>query len=85
MKTIIFSVKAAKELDGLPEPARINVSAALNSYAIDGRGDVKKLKGREGYRLRIGDYRVIFAEDAETILSMLDGGRRQRTSRMERA
>ena len=23
-------------------------------------GDVKKLQGRNGYRLRVGDYRVIF-------------------------
>ena len=75
MKTIIFTVKAAKELDSLPEPARTNVSGALNSYAIDGRGDVKKLRGREGYRLRVGDYRVIFAEDAETSLAIYVGWR----------
>lgn len=75
MKTIIFTSKAAKELDNLPEPARTNVSDALNSYAVDGRGDVKKLKGREGYRLRVGDYRVIFAEDAETILAIFVGRR----------
>ena len=24
------------------------------------KGDVKKLSGRDGYRLRVGDYRVIF-------------------------
>lgn len=35
-----------------------------------GQGDVKPLQGREGYRLRIGSYRVIFDEDAVTILAI---------------
>jgi mRNA interferase RelE/StbE len=40
--------------------------AGLDRYAITGQGDVKRLQGREGYRLRIGWYRVIFDEAATT-------------------
>lgn len=60
MKTIVFSASAAKELDSLPLPARSQVSEALSEYAVTGRGDVKRLKGRAGFRLRVGAYRVIF-------------------------
>jgi len=63
MKTIMFSLAAAKDLDALPVEARQVVSSALTNYALTGRGDVKKLSGREGYRLRIGRYRVLFDED----------------------
>ena len=31
-------------------------------------GDVKKLQGREGYRWRVGDFRVIFDSDGNVIL-----------------
>jgi mRNA interferase RelE/StbE len=38
----------------------------------------RKLRGREGYRLRVGDYRVIYdIDDEEEIVSVLDVGHRQ--------
>ena len=40
-----------------------------------GRGDVKALLGRGGYRLRVGGYRVIFDEDLSTILAITIGRR----------
>jgi mRNA interferase RelE/StbE len=43
--------------------------------AMTGQGDVKALQGRDGYRLRIGSYRVIFDEDATTILAIYIGRR----------
>jgi mRNA interferase RelE/StbE len=42
---------------------------------MTGRGDVKALQGRDGYRLRVGSYRVIFDEDAFTILAIYIGRR----------
>jgi mRNA interferase RelE/StbE len=79
MRTIIFTTAAAKDFDALPAPARSAVSRALNRYAMTGEGDVKKLKDRMGHRLRIGAYRVIFSEDASTILA-IQIGRRQTTT-----
>ena len=66
VKTIVLTVRAAKELDDLPAEARHFITEALCVYAVSGRGDVKKLTGRDGYRMRIGRYRVLFAEDAVT-------------------
>jgi mRNA interferase RelE/StbE len=37
--------------------------------------NVKRLKGRDGLRLRIGDWRVIFHEDRETIDVLIIGPR----------
>ena len=70
MKTIVFTTAAAKDFDALPELARRAVTRALSSYAINGQGDVKRLSGRDGFRMRVGDYRVIFAEDQTTILAI---------------
>lgn len=81
MKTIIFTSAAAKDLDDLPPDAREMVVTALAAYAIDGRGDVKQLKGRDGFWLRIGRYRVIFDEDQQTILAIYIGKRETTTYR----
>ena len=51
------------------------MEAGLHRYAMSGQGDVKALKGRAGFRLRIGSYRVIFDEDATTILAIYIGRR----------
>ena len=79
MKTIVFSKQAAKDLDALPSDDRELVITGLTEYAISGRGDVKALSGREGYRLRVGAYRIVFDEDASTILAIYVG-RRQTTT-----
>ncbi|PNG25341.1 type II toxin-antitoxin system RelE family toxin [Methylocella silvestris] len=75
MKTIVFTHQAAKDLDAIEPLAREAIIAGLSAYAIDGRGDVKQLKGRDGFRLRIGRYRVIFDEDQITILALYIGKR----------
>jgi mRNA interferase RelE/StbE len=51
------------------------VEGGLHHYAMTGQGDVKALQGRDGYRLRVGSYRVIFDEDATTILAVYIGRR----------
>ncbi|CDZ43214.1 Hypothetical protein NGAL_HAMBI1146_59870 [Neorhizobium galegae bv. officinalis] len=79
MKTIVLSIAAAKDLDKLNADARKQVSQALIDYAVNGHGDVKMLKGREGYRLRVGRYRVIFDEDSTTILAIYIGKRETTT------
>ena len=81
MKTIILTTRAAKELDALPTQARFAIDNALVLYATQGMGDVKKLQGVEGYRLRVGEYRVLFAEDRVTILAVYVGRRSTTTYR----
>ncbi len=75
VKTIILTLSAAKDLDALARDAREQVEAGLHRYALTGQGDVKALQGRDGYRLRIGSFRVIFDEDATTILAIYIGRR----------
>ncbi len=75
MKTIILTLSAAKDIEALPQDGREQVEAGLHRYAMTGQGDVKALQGRDGYRLRIGNYRVIFDEDASTILAVYIGRR----------
>jgi mRNA interferase RelE/StbE len=57
------------------------VTRALHDYATTGAGDVKKLSGRESYRLRVGRYRVVFDEDTVTVMAIYVGKRETTTYR----
>lgn len=81
VKTIVLQSQAAKQLDALPAAAREDVEEALALYAILGQGDVRRLRGRDGLRLRVGRYRVLFDEDATTILAIYIGKRETTTYR----
>lgn len=83
MKTIALTARAAKELDALPTDAREAVEGALITYATTGRGDVKALAGRDGFRMRVGRYRVLFAEDQTTVLTVYIGKRETTTYRRQ--
>ena len=40
--------------------------------------DIKNLQGRDGYRLRIGDYRVIYdVDNGELIINLIEVGHRR--------
>ncbi len=56
-------------------PAQDQITTALDTYAVSGRGDIKKLSDRVGHRLRVGAYRVIFSEDLTTVLAVYVGRR----------
>jgi mRNA interferase RelE/StbE len=81
MKTIILTPSAAKDLDSLPRDAREAVGNGLILYATTGQGDVTRLQDREGFRLRVGQYRVIFDQDQTTILAIYIGRRATTTYR----
>lgn len=59
---ITVKPKAAKALEKLNEPDYSAIKAAIYGLANNPRphGYIK-LKGREGYRIRVGDYRVIYS------------------------
>ena len=52
-----YSKQAEKYLKKQDSVTRNRIRNAIHNLPA---GDVKKLQGRNGYRLRIGDYRVIF-------------------------
>ena len=83
MKEILLSTLARKQYSGLGEELRIRIKNALKDIAAGNKSkDVKKLKGLKGredlYRLRIGDYRIIYYGDDEIHQSHPDYPQRQR-------
>ena len=75
MKGIAFTAAAMRQWLRLSPDVRRRIDARLTIYATNGSGDVKKLKGRAGCRLRIGDWRVIFIEDNTAITVVAVGNR----------
>jgi mRNA interferase RelE/StbE len=52
---------AKKQLSRLNEPELSLIAAALDKLEKEPpEGDIKKLQGRDGYRLRAGGYRILF-------------------------
>lgn len=56
-----FSKQAFKELEKINEPFYSAIKQAILNLAQNPRPQgYKKLKGRDSYRIRIGNYRVIY-------------------------
>jgi mRNA interferase RelE/StbE len=58
---VIILKSVWKELDRLPDDVAGRILARLAGLETNPRpADVKKLKGRDAWRIRMGDYRVIY-------------------------
>jgi mRNA interferase RelE/StbE len=58
---IILPKLVQKQLDRLPDEIVKRILARLVGLETNPRpSDVKKLKGRDAWRIRVGDYRVIY-------------------------
>jgi len=58
---VILPKSVQKELDRLPDDVANRILARLTELETNPRpADVKKLKGRSAWRIRVGDYRVIY-------------------------
>ena len=77
---LVIDPRAEKELDALDRPIRDRVAKALIRLAKNPHrtSNVKALKGG-GYRLRVGDYRVLYElrDDVLVILVVKVGHRRE--------
>lgn len=62
-----YSKAAAKYINGLDRPSKQRIKAGIEGIP---EGDIKPLRGSDGsYRLRVGDFRVIFSyPDDNTVL-----------------
>lgn len=67
---IVVSKSAAKELSKLPTKANNRIIKSILELADDPRpsGSVKLKGSSENWRIRIGDYRVIYAIDDEVMI-----------------
>ena len=76
---LLIKPSAVKELEAVPARDRRKVAAKIQALAVDPRPrGSEKLSGQERYRLRQGDYRVVYAidHDAQTVLVVKIGNRR---------
>jgi mRNA interferase RelE/StbE len=76
---ILLLRRAQKELAGLPSPHYERVRDGIALLADDARpAGCKKLVGREGWRIRVGRYRVVYEiDDADRTVTVLHVGHRR--------
>jgi mRNA interferase RelE/StbE len=82
--TIRFTPYAQKALASLPKQIRLRITGAINDLQANPRPrGCKKLEAQEdNYRIRVGDYRVIYhIEDDILIVLILDINHRSRVYR----
>jgi mRNA interferase RelE/StbE len=79
MLDIRYTDDALKDLKSIGRVAAKKVMDKIRAYAAHPAGfgnQVKKLRGVDALRLRVGDYRVLFNEDG-VVLSVLRIGHRR--------
>ncbi len=74
-----FSKQALKELEKINEPFYSNIKEAISKLTENPRPNgYIKLNGRDGYKIRIGDYRVIYdIFDTQLIIEIVTLGHRK--------
>lgn len=70
---IRYSKQAIKFLKKQDKPTQKRLITAIEKLPYE--GDIKKLQGTDGYRLRVGTYRVLFDVNG-LILDIIDIGNR---------
>lgn len=69
---------AAKFIAGLPRPEKERVLRAI--YRLPHEGDIKPMRGSKSrgmFRLRVGDYRVLYrVDDGRLVVCVVDAGPR---------
>ncbi|MFN3802452.1 type II toxin-antitoxin system RelE family toxin [Belliella pelovolcani] len=70
--------KAQKKLAKIPDPYYSNIKASILDLGNNPRPKgYNKLRGREGYRIRVADYRIIYEiQDAILLVDVIDLGHR---------
>ena len=76
--TLVIEKLAEKFIMKLPKPEKERVLKAI--YKLPSEGDIKQLKGKKSrglLRLRVGDYRIIYAVDnGKLVVYVVDAGNR---------
>ncbi|MCB5423964.1 MAG: plasmid stabilization protein [Sphingomonadales bacterium 63-6] len=77
MKEIVYTRNALRALRRMPANVAARIRAKVQQYAADPASlanNVTELKGRDGIRLRVGDWRVIMEDGI--VLAVLEIGPR---------
>ena len=80
---LLIKPSAARELEALPAKDRRRIVAKIEGLANNPRPPgSEELSGEEKYRLRQGDYRILYSvEDARTTLTIVKIGHRREVYR----
>lgn len=78
-----FAKAASKQLSSLPLSVQRQLQPIIDALSLDPRpSGVKKLKGSARYRIRSGDYRVIYEiQDQALIVLVVEVGKRDQVYR----
>lgn len=74
MYRLEIKAKARRALDRMPRDLRERIMRRIGALAADPFAvelDVKKLRGFDGFRLRIGDWRVIYQVDQGRVVVLV--------------
>jgi mRNA interferase RelE/StbE len=77
---VTLTDRAERDLAAIDPPQQQRIVKALRRLAAEPRRDpqVRRLSGRDEYRLRVGDYRVLFEiEDDQLVVLVVEIGHRR--------
>lgn len=72
---VLLHQKAKKELNKIPKEVKQSVINGIKSLSAQPKAKGKKLKPTEYYRIRIGDYRVIYEVEENQVIVLMIGHR----------
>lgn len=71
-KAVLWSGKSQSQLNAIDRQTALGILHAIDEFLTTGVGDVKKLRPpRDEFRLRVGDYRVIFLSSGAHSIEIL--------------
>ncbi len=77
MYKILYEIDLEKTLKKIPKYDVLAILEKIKGLAIEPPEGTKKLVGRDGYRMRVGNYRVIYEiHDKQLIVIIIDIGPR---------
>ena len=81
--SLLVKASAAKELEATPKKDRARLAARIGGLAATPRPPgSEKLSGQEKYRIRQGDYRILYLiEDASSTVTIIKIGHRREVYR----
>ena len=72
--SVVIRRQAQKKLQSLPRPERARIAEKIHQLGLDPDNpalDVKRLQGEPYFRLRVGDWRLIFdRQDAVRVIAI---------------
>lgn len=72
MYELVYSPNALKQLEKLEHNTKERIIIALERLRIRPEScDIKKLVGMQGYRFRVGDFRIIFDMETEKLMILV--------------